>query len=304
MTEEAVDNQIPVEPELKVGPGPALREAREARSFTQEAVAKQLRIDVSLVRALEEDDYSKFAAPIFVTGHLRAYARLLGMRPESFIEAYQNLGTAAVPSLERVAHLDRQPEPNGNAQVPRWIVYLMIITVVAVVVFVWRSEVTKLMMPIMKAPFMPEMSVEGLPNNGGVMQKSDGGAAQQTLSLPTLPQSQQADVVPAPEAAAPAPDVVQPQPTAPLNLPQAHLSLKADKPSWVEIKDGAGVRLFYDLMVPGDERTLDGVPPFDVLLGYAPGVIVEYNGKRVDHSIYTRQDMARFRVGDKGTSKN
>jgi cytoskeleton protein RodZ len=62
--------------------------------------------------------------------------------------------------------------------------------------------------------------------------------------------------------------------------------------------------LFYDLMVPGDERTLDGVPPFEVLLGYAPGVIVEYNGKRVDHSSYTRQDMARFRVGDKGTSRN
>jgi cytoskeleton protein RodZ len=71
----------------------------------------------------------------------------------------------------------------------------------------------------------------------------------------------------------------------------------------VEVKDGAGKRLFYDLMVPGDEKALEGVPPFDVLLGYAPGVTVEYNGKRVDHSIYTHQDMARFRVGDKGTSK-
>ena len=98
MTEEAVDNQIIVEPEPKVGPGPALREARESRNFTLEAVAEQLRIDVSRVRALEEDDYSKFAAPIYITGHLRAYARLLGVRPESFIEAYQNLGTATAPA--------------------------------------------------------------------------------------------------------------------------------------------------------------------------------------------------------------
>ena len=304
MTEEAVENQFPVDPEPKVGPGPALREAREARNITQEAVAKQLRIDVSLVQALEGDDYSKFAAPIYVTGHLRTYARVLGMRPESFIEAYQNLGTAAPPTLERVAHLDHQPEPNGNAQVPRWIVYLTTLAVVTVVVFMWRSEVTKLIMPIMNAPFMPEVSVEGLPSNGSTVQKLDGGAVQQTLPLPTLPQSQGTDIAPAPEAAAPVPEVAQPQLPASLDLPRAHLSLKAEKPSWVEIKDGTGERLFYDLMVPGDERTLEGVPPFDVLLGYAPGVNVEYNGKRVDHSIYTRQDMARFRVGDKGTSKN
>ena len=304
MTEEAVNDHIPVEPEPKVGPGPALREAREARNFTQEAVAKQLRIDPSLVRALEEDDYSKFAAPIYVTGHLRTYARLLGLPPETFIEAYQNLGAAA-PSLERVAHLAHQPDPNGNAQVPRWVVYLMIIAVVVVVGFVWRSEVMKLLMPIMESPFMPEVSVEGMPNNGGgAVQQSDGRAMQQALPLPSLPESPGTANAPAPESASPATAPTQAPPPLQPDLPQAHLSLKAEKPSWVEIKDGTGKRLFYDLMVPGDEKTLDGVPPFEVLLGYAPGVIVEYNGKRVDHSSYTRQDMARFRVGDKGTSRN
>jgi cytoskeleton protein RodZ len=305
MTEEAVNEHIPVEPEPKVGPGPALREAREARNFTQEAVAKQLRIDPALVRALEDDDYSKFAAPIYVTGHLRTYARLLGLPPETFIEAYQNLGAAAPPSLERVAHLAHQPEPSGNAQVPRWVVYLMIVAVVAVVGFVWRGEVTKLLMPIMESPFMPEVSVEGVPNNSGSgIQQPEGGAMQQALPLPSLPESRGTAAAPAPESAAPAPDTTQAPPPPQPDLPQAHLSLKAEKPSWVEIKDGTGKRLFYDLMVPGDERTLEGVPPFEVLLGYAPGVIVEYNGKRVDHSSYTRQDMARFRVGDKGTSRN
>jgi cytoskeleton protein RodZ len=304
MTEEAVKEHIPVEPEPKVGPGPALREAREARNFTREAVAKQLRIDPSLVRALEEDDYSKFAAPIYVTGHLRTYARLLGLPPETFIKAYQNMG-AAPPSLERVAHLAHQPEPNGNAQVPRWVVYLMIVAMVVVVGFVWRGEVMKLLMPIMESPFMPEVSVEGMPNNGrSGVQQSDGSSMQQALTLPSLPESRGTAAAPAPESAVPAPDAIQAPPPPQPDLPQAHLSLKAEKPSWVEIKDGTGKRLFYDLMVPGDEKTLDGVPPFEVLLGYAPGVIVEYNGKRVDHSSYTRQDMARFRVGDKGTSKN
>jgi cytoskeleton protein RodZ len=304
MTEEAVNKEIPVDLPPKVGPGPALREAREARNFSREEVAKQLRIDIALVRALEEDDYRKFAAPIYVTGHLRAYARLLGLPPESFIEAYQNLGTAMTPSLARVAHLDDQPEPSGNAQVPRWVMYLMIIVVVAAVAFIWRSEVMKLLSPFMQSRLMPEVSVEGVPNAGsGTNQPPDGGAVRQSLSLPALSEKKVNPPSAAPKPAAVAPDTAQTPPPAP-NMPQARLFLKAEKPSWVEVKDGNGKRLFYDLMVPGDEKSLAGMPPFDVLLGYAPGVIVEYNGKRVDHSMYAHQDVARFRVSDKGTSRN
>lgn len=310
MTEEAVNDQIPTEPTVpREGPGPRLREEREARNLTQESVATQLRIEVAQVQALEQDDFSKFAAPIFVTGHLRAYARLLGLPPESFIESYQNMGTAAPPSLARVAHLDDQPEPSGNAQVPRWLVYFLIVAVVAVVAFVWRSEVTKLLMPIMESPLMPDMVKDGGTGNGAVALPAGDGTMQRSLSLPDLPAGTAAPSVPAqpsaPTAAAPAPAAVQtPPPSPPSNLPQASLSLKAEKPSWVEIKDGNGKRLYYDLMVPGDQRTIKGVPPFDVLLGYSPGVIVEYNGKRVDHSMYARNDVARFRVGDKGASKN
>lgn len=302
MTQEAVSSEVPLELEPKVGPGPGLRAAREARHFTQEAVAKQLRIDVSLVRALEEDDYSKFAAPIYVTGHLRAYARLLDLPPESFIAAYQNLGTAAPPSLERVAHLQDQPESVASAQVPRWILYVMLAAVVAAVVLIWHAEVSKLLTPIMESQVQPQMSMSGVTGSEGMAAQppAGGDGAQQALALPALPDS---ETSPSAAQTAPAPAAAEPQAPLP-NLPQAHLDLKAEKPSWVEVKDGTGRRLFYDLMVPGDAQSLDGVPPFDVLLGYAPGVIVEYNGKRVDHSVYARQDMARFRVGDEGASKN
>lgn len=303
MTEQAVNNEIPPDASPKVGPGPALREAREARNISPETVAKQLRIDTVLVRALEEDNYSKFAAPIYVTGHIRTYARLLGLKPESFIEAYRNLGTEA-PSLERVAHLDDQPESSGNAQAPRWMVYLMIAAVVAGVAFVWRSEVTKLLIPIIESPLTPEISVEGVPSNGGSATPApEFNAEQHVLPLPSLPEEETASS-PVVDSASTAPDVAQSAPIPSPPLPQANLLLKADKPSWVEVKDGTGKRLFYDLMVPGDEQRLEGAPPFDVLLGYAPGVIVEYNGKRVDHTAYRRKDMARFRVSDKGVSKN
>src|SRR3569623_3179889 len=103
MTVPTMDDQSPraaVEP--RIGHGARLREAREARRLTVEAAASQLRIDVSLLRALDADEYDKFAAPIFVTGHLRAYARLLDLPPEPLIGAYHQLGVDAPPPLKQV----------------------------------------------------------------------------------------------------------------------------------------------------------------------------------------------------------
>ncbi len=301
MTEEIVDSGVQVELEPKIGPGRNLREARETHNLTQEAMAKQLHIDIALVRALEEDDYGKFAAPIFVTGHLRAYARLLGMTPEPLIEAYQSLGAAAPPPLERVSHLSHQPEPVSSAQVPRWLVSLLLVSVVAAVVLIWHSEASKLLAPIMESPLMPDVFSPNAAKSGDTFAlppRSTNETRQQSLSLPDFKDDMTNQATPAVSAA------VEESPKMQSGAPKATLALKAEKPSWVEVKDGSGNRLFYDLMVPGDTQSLEGVPPFDVLLGYAPGVSVEYNGKLVDHSAYVHQDMARFRVGDKGTSKN
>ena len=296
MNEETMESTVALEVAPKVGPGRDLRAAREARNLAQEVVAKQLHLDVSLVRALEGDDYAKFAAPIFVTGHLRAYARLLGLAPEPLIEAYQALGLTAAPALERVARLRHQPAPASRADVPRSLVWAVAVSVVLAVIVVWRSEGPKMLGPIVESPLLQDHAPA-----------EPGGAVTAQLAVPDSSQPAAA----ASPAAQPAPATESPAApaagadAAPLRGiadPIATLDLKASKPSWVEVKDGTGNRLFYDLMVPGDSQQLKGTPPFDVLLGYAPGVTVEYNGKQIDHSAYARQDMARFRVGESGTS--
>jgi cytoskeleton protein RodZ len=290
MKEEVMmEDAVAVELEPRIGPGRELRAAREARSLSQETVAKQLHLDIALVRALEDDDYGKFAAPIFVTGHLRAYARLLSLAPEPLIESYQALGVGAAPALERVAHLSHQPEPVSRAQVPRWLVWAVAVTVVLVVIGVWRSEAGKMLSPIMESRLLPGSG----PAGGGDALTSPLPVPDNQSALGSPPIAEQAPAAPAAETPAPIKAAAA-----------ATLDLKASKPSWVEVKDNAGNRLFYDLMVPGDAQRLQGTPPFDVLLGYASGVIVQYNGKQVDHGAYARQGMARFRVGEDGTSNN
>ena len=63
-------------------PGERLRRAREEQGLSQDEVSKHLRLSLSYLRALEEDDYDRLPEPPFIKGYLRNYARFLGLPAE------------------------------------------------------------------------------------------------------------------------------------------------------------------------------------------------------------------------------
>jgi cytoskeleton protein RodZ len=65
--------------------------------------------------------------------------------------------------------------------------------------------------------------------------------------------------------------------------------------SWVEVHDGAGARLYYDLGQAGSRRTLRGIPPFQIILGHYAGVSIEMDGQpRAIPAGAVRGNTARF----------
>ena len=66
-------------------PGSVLRDARQNRGWSEEDVAAQLNLLASQVIALENNDYSRFNAELFVKGFLRRYADLLGIKAEPLL---------------------------------------------------------------------------------------------------------------------------------------------------------------------------------------------------------------------------
>lgn len=283
--EDAVDH---IAQEKKAGPGETLRTAREARKLTIETVSHQMHVDAAIVRALEQDDYEKFAAPIFVTGHLRAYARLLDLPPEPLIEAYHRLGVDAPPPLKQVKR--RLHFHSSSSWVPAVVVALVLAIAIALFAGLQNGErsaveptqtgVVTPSAPEAPASFMPPQTAETL-----APPAVSGEAAPAPAS----------DGVPAPPAAA----EIAPVPAG----ARATLSLRADQASWVEVRDASGRRLLYDLLDPGATRNIEGTAPFAVVLGYGRGVTVEFNGRLVDHARYVRDDVARFRVGERGVDK-
>ena len=83
--------------------GERLRSARKARAVSLERVAQALHLDEGIVLALEEERFDALGAPVFVRGHLRAYAKLLGLDAETLLTAYEpdNPEEVVTPAVEQ-----------------------------------------------------------------------------------------------------------------------------------------------------------------------------------------------------------
>ena len=66
---------------------------------------------------------------------------------------------------------------------------------------------------------------------------------------------------------------------------------------WVEVFDTEGETLYQDLMRRGQGVRLVGAGPFQIRLGYAPGVTLAYNGEPVPLAPHTRNNVALLVVG-------
>ena len=64
--------------------------------------------------------------------------------------------------------------------------------------------------------------------------------------------------------------------------------------SWVEIYDRNGNRLFLDLARGGKNYIINGNSPFNILLGAAKEVSVEFNGESINTGPYIKYGIARF----------
>src|SRR5689334_23402695 len=68
-------------------PGVRLAQTRQAQNLSAADVARQLKLSVWQVEALEAGRYQQLPGPIFVRGFIRNYARILKLDPEELLRA-------------------------------------------------------------------------------------------------------------------------------------------------------------------------------------------------------------------------
>ena len=270
-------------------PGKRLAEARQAQNQTAAEVARQLKLSVWQVEALESGHYEQLPGPIFVRGFIRNYARLLRLDPKELLTAAGETVPRQVPPPERPPS---QNIPFPEQRKPRWplaaVAGLVVVGVLVVHEFYWDRWVPSAAAP---SPVAQPEPVR-LPVADGTAAEAPGAAGGETGTA-ELPQAAE----PASPASVnqPAPAIAVTQEAEAVHRPgEKQVRLEFEEESWVEIRDRNERVIFSRLNPPGTEQRIDGMPPFSVVVGNAQGVRLTYDGKPVDLAPHTRIDVARL----------
>jgi cytoskeleton protein RodZ len=260
-------------------------------------------VDVSVVEALEANDFDALSGPVFVKGYIRNYGRLLNIDYQSLIDSFDHSSAARTPPITPISNL--MSSGGSQPRLPLDKILMGVIVVVGLLVAWWvgkgiydlwqdKGELPTVALPrdsrgelvVPQGPLQP-----GLPEQ----EQAVSPAVRETVPPVAEPQPE----TPVDDTAQP--EAVEEAESAPAdNRPTARLTVYFSEDSWTEVYDATEQRLVSRVGKAGDSRTVEGVPPFRVVLGYAPGVNLEYNGKPIDISGQGRGQVARFKVGEDG----
>ena len=289
--------------ELPSSPGARLRREREAQGIGHQQAAESLNLDPAVLTHLEANDFAALGAPVFVKGHLRRYASMLGLAEDEVVSMYdrskQQLGE---PSLVPKSRLEMAPV-RGKSRWP-WVVGGAAAFFVAAGLIAYLSEHglpwTGTSPEETTAPVLQEVPATTTQAPAAASTASVAAAAGSTPTVPTAAQP----TGPAPfssNAAPAAPGADAPAPTA-LQPGQVSLQLKFSADSWVEVFDGSGKAVLYDLGKAGTERTITAAAPLSVTIGNAAAVAVAVNGRVLPALPRAEgQVLARFGIGPDGS---
>lgn len=261
--------------ELPTDPGARLRRQRESGGLTEQQVAERLNLDAGVVVALECNDYAALGAPVFVRGHLRRYAALLGLGGDEILGAYdRSRAQLAPPTLV--------PKSRGEMSPPR-----------APLLSPWLLRGA--FAGLLAAGIAAYLSAYGLRLPGAGAVRAPDAASGSTAVAGTGSRALDSQATPASQGAGPASAL----------LPgQIALVFAFTADSWIEVYDGAGRTVLYDLGKAGTRRAVAGVAPLSITLGNAPGVALSVNGRRVTMpSPPPGQTVARFGIGPDGSPR-
>lgn len=118
--------------------GKQLGRIRERKGFTKEYVAGKLHLRVRIIELLEADDYQQMPEPVFIMGYLRAYAKLLGVSPEPYIQMFSN--QYSLEKKPEKALWQSKRESNKGERVVRWVTGMVAVAAVLAVSFWWQTN--------------------------------------------------------------------------------------------------------------------------------------------------------------------
>jgi len=317
-----VSDQQQEQTDFEVDPGSApaigdlLRSARESRGESLSDVAHALKLSPRQVEALELERFDLLPGPAFVRGFMRNYARYIGIDVEARIA---RLTFGETPQSSHLAPVTNatgdMPSGSGgrNALKPAMIVIAGMLVILAVG---WYFDWFK----VVEEESVSAVSVGEPASSAGVAPSGFTTSPQAPLTMPRLasvaPENTEMSLLPDASGSESAQSdaaamvgaegetagvdvaegegaVAQTEAPAPTSsekpsIESGRLVFSLSGESWIQVRDGEGAALYTGTGSAGTTRTVQGKPPFSIVVGNAGLVSLEYDGNPVDLAPHIR----------------
>jgi len=281
-------------------PGARLAAAREQAGMTLQQAAESLRLDLATLQALEAGRFQALGAAVFVRGHLRHYAELLGLPAGEIDAAYEACSgqLAPLPDLRRTTTL---PGTSTSHAVPPAAALIGAIALVLIALVWWAMRVPTGQRHVAggAAPALAAPSASAAAPTSGPSPREGAGAP--AVTAPAAARSEPAgartepaaaarnstpaskDAAAAKEAAAASKDATASKDAKEASAAKTivRLAIRFNQDSWAEVYDARRVTLYHDFGGAGSERRVTGAAPLRVLIGNPDGVALELDGHPV-----------------------
>ncbi len=287
-------------------PGPQLRRERERRGLSAQKAADDLHLDLWVIEGLESDQYERVGPPVYVKGHIKKYADLLGLPVEDIVKSYQALASGTLsPGIAAQAVRVRPA-----IEQPPWLKWgvVALVLVLAGGFFGWRAWHPRAVSVAVTSPGVVASTTDSAISAPDAMVPRVPGevpTSVQDLSTPSNPATGPIASMGSALSGSPplltsnSPSAVVAVPPAAMGRVRMRVSFSAD--SRITVRDATGRRIFAGKGQANSMKLISGKGPMQVYLEHAGGVQLEIN----EHAVaigpqFVKGDVARFRAGADG----
>lgn len=289
-----------------VQPGTLLKAKREALGLTQKQVADRLRLRLSIIQSLEENNFASDQVATFTRGYLRSYAKAVGIKESVILASFDDCYPTVVAEqpMQSFSKKTKREKHDSRIMTLTWGIFAIIIGISSL--WWWQNQEQENVV-VESSPSITSTSVERLRDEDFttvpelVPTVDESQVEAEAVDIPVEINTQAAELIPSPEDDTAEADlsasddpVLDKTPPQDATNPYAPLTLTFSADCWIQVKDVSGKTLSTGIKKSGQTVTLEGEAPFQIILGAPESVSMTFASEPVDLSGYTSGKVARF----------
>ena len=306
------DTQTPQAAAPVLEAGTILKNRRESLGLTQQQVSSRLKLRVSLIQQIEDNQFDSDQVATFMRGYVRSYAKYVNLDEKVVLEALDHAGDVQHQEQEMMSFSRKTKTEKHNSRI--MLLTWSIFAVIAGISSLWwwqNQQQDTLSQSFVAEETAEEVVVDDLSDDqlttsldlieaetpvveapqvvdSEVM--ADASVATETMEADVAPEAgvTAEPVVAAVETEAAEPEVVTPEPVS------NELVMQFSSDCWIQVKDATGRTLSTGIKKAGQSLNLSGETPYKVVIGAPEAVSMTFASEPVDLSGYTSGKVARI----------